>query len=322
MVGITGGTSGLGKRLTEYLISKGYRVRVLVRKTSQVTDLVKWGVELVYGDINDPASLVGFIKDIDICYHLAAQVALAPGEQPSNVNIVGTQNICDAILKYNLDCRLVYCSSLVVTGIRFYNKFLQSSYAISKYKAEKIVDEYVKKHQLKACIIYPGYIYGQYDRNFMPVVLKILKHGLKFMIKGGEKNAAVVYVDDLCELFYLAGIKDIALGKKYVSVKKSDIGIHGFLKMVAEKMNYPFPQKVYPKVPLLLIALILGEIYKIFGLRSTPKIDVRLIEALSYNPKYFNDNTIRELGWDQQVTISEGIDKAIAWQLDYNTESH
>jgi nucleoside-diphosphate-sugar epimerase len=316
MIGITGGTSGLGKRLTEYLISKGYTVKVLVRKTSQVNDLVKWGAELVYGDINDPASLIAFIKDIDICYHLAAQVTIAPMKQPINVNIAGTENICEAILNYNSNCRLVYCSSLIVTGIRFYNRFLQSSYAISKYKAGKIIDDYVNKHHLKASIIYPGYIYGPYDRNFLPTVLKMLKHGLKFMIKGGERNAAVVYVDDLCELFHLAGTKEIALGKKYVSVKKSDIGIHGFLKMVADKRDYPFPSKVYPKLPLLLMAFVLVKIYKLFCLQSTPKIDMRLIEALSYNSKYFNDNAIRELGWDQKITIPEGIDKALAWQIE------
>jgi nucleoside-diphosphate-sugar epimerase len=316
MIGITGGTGGLGKRLTEYILAKGYMVRVLVRKTSQVNDLAKWGVELVYGDINDPGSLVAFIKDLDICYHLAAQVALATKEQLFKVNVVGTKNICEAILKYNSNCRLVYCSSIGVKSVRFYNKFLLSNYTISKYKAEKIVDRYVKKHHLKTSIIYPGCIYGPYDRNFMPTVIKILKYGLKFTIKGGERNAPVIYVDDLCELLYLTGIKDIALGKKYVSLKKSDIGIHGFLKIVADKMNYPFPQKAYPKLPLVMIAFVLDKFYKIFGFKSTPKINMRLIGILSNKAKYFNEDAIKDLGWDQRVTIPEGIDKALAWYKD------
>jgi Nucleoside-diphosphate-sugar epimerases len=318
IIGITGGTSGLGKRLTEYLINKGYKVRVLVRETSQVDDLIKWGAELVYGDISDFNSLVTFIKDIDICYHLAAQVNMTAKGPSTNVNIEGTRNICEAILQYNLNCRLIYCSSFIVTEIRFYNKFLQSSYAISKYKAEKIIDKYAKKYQLKSTVIYPGYIYGPYDRNFMPIALKILRHGLKFVIRGGEKNAPVIYTDDLCELFLLAGIKDIALGKKYVSVKRSEIGLHGFLKIIADKMNYSFPQKVYPRLPLLLIAFVLVKVHKIFRLSSSPKIDMRLIEGLSFNPKYFNDDAVRELGWDQRVSIQEGISKALEWQINNN----
>jgi nucleoside-diphosphate-sugar epimerase len=316
MIGITGGTSGLGKRLTEYLISKGYRVKVLIRKTSQVNDLVKWGAELIYGDINDSASLVAFVKDVDICYHLAAQVASTTKEQLFKVNVAGTKNICEVVQKHNLHCRLVYCSSIVVKEVRFYNKFLKSSYTISKYKAEKIVDGYAKKHHLKTSIIYPGYIYGPYDRNYMPTIHKILKSGLDFTIKGGERNASVVYVDDLCELFHLAGIKDIALGKRYVSLKESEIGIHGFLKMIADKLNYPFPQKVYPKLPMVMIAFVLDKYYKIFGLKSTPKINMRLIGILSNRAKHFNGDAIEELGWDQRVTIPEGIDKALAWQRD------
>jgi nucleoside-diphosphate-sugar epimerase len=315
IIGITGGTNGLGKRLVEYLIAKGHQVKVLVRKTSQIDHLIQWGAELVYGDINEPDSLVPLIRDIDICYHIAAQVSGATKEQLFKINVKGTQNICETILKTNPDCRLVYCSSMIVNDIRFYNKFLKSSYAISKYKAENIVSGYIKKQHLKASIISPGYIYGPYDRNFMPSVLKALQYGLKFLIKGGEKNAAVVYVDDLCELFHLAGTKDVALGKKYVGIKKSDIGIHGFLKMVAEKMNYSFPQKVYPKLPLVLIAVILEKIHRIFRIRSTPRINTRLIDALSYQSKYFNENAIRELGWDQRVNIPEGIDKALTWQM-------
>ncbi len=322
IIGITGGTSGLGKRLVEYLIAKNYHVKVLVRKTSQINDLLQWGAELVYGDINEPDSLVPWIRNVDICYHIAAQVAAATKEQLFAVNVTGTKNICEAILKYNPDCRFVYCSSIIVNDIHFYNKFLQSNYALSKYKAEKIVYEYIKKYPLKASIITPGYIYGPYDRNFMPSVLKTLKYGLKFIVKGGEKNAAVVYVDDLCELFHLAGIKEVALGKKYVSVKRSDIGIHDFLKMVAAKMNYPFPQKIYPKLPLLFIASILKMIYKTFRIQSTPRINNRLIDALSYKSKYFNENATRELNWDHRVTIPEGIDKALAWQMDNQSTNH
>lgn len=315
IIGITGGTSGLGKRLVENLITKGYRVKVLVRPTGQISDLQKWGAELVYGDINEPDSLIPLITDIDICYHIAAQVAPANKVQLFKINVMGTKNVCEAILKHNPDCRLVYCSSIIANDIRFYNKFLKSSYAMSKYKAEHLISGYIQKHHLQACIIAPGYIYGPYDRNFMPSILKALKHGINFMIKGGEKNAAVVYVDDLCDLFLLAGIKDVAVGKKYIGVKESDIGIHRFLKIVADKMNYPFPQKVYPKLPLLLMALFLDKAYKALGLQSAPRISIRLIDTLSYNPKRFNDNAIRELGWKQQVTIPEGIDRALTWQM-------
>ncbi|MGE5557067.1 MAG: NAD-dependent epimerase/dehydratase family protein [Bacillota bacterium] len=314
--GITGGTSGLGKRLTEYLISKGHHIKALVRKTSRVEDLQKWGAELIYGDINDPDSLEALVRGVDICYHLAAQVSSAARERLWKVNVEGTENICEAVRKYNPHCRMVFCSSIVVKGVRFYNKAFLSDYTISKYEAENIVTRYMKEHHLNAVVIYPGYIYGPYDRNFMPSILKMLKHGVKFLIRGGEKNAPVVYVDDLCELFHLAGIKDIALGKKYVSLKRSDIGIHGFLKLVAGKMNCPLPDKILPKFPLVVLAFILDKCHKIFGAKSAPKLNMRLIGALSNRAKYFHEAAQEELGWDQKVNIPEGIDRALAWQME------
>lgn len=314
IIGITGGTSGLGKRFVEYLLNKGYKTKVLVRETSQIEDLRKWGAELIFGDITNSKSLASFIEGIDICYHFAAEVSSATKKRLISVNIEGTANICNVILEKNPNCKLVYCSSIVVKEVRFYNKFLLSNYALSKFYAEKLIDRLVRKKQLRATIIYPGYIYGPYDRNFMPMVIKMLQYGLPFLIKGGEKNAPIIYVDDLCELFYLAGINDVSLGKKYVSLRRNKLGIHDFLNIIASKKNYPFPKKIYPKLPLVIYAIILDKFYKLFSINSTPKINLRVINALSNRANYFNDKAVQELGWDQKISIPDGVEKALTWQ--------
>lgn len=315
IIGITGSTGGLGTRLAEYLISKGFKLKALVRRTSNVDALINLGVELVYGDISNPNSLIDFIRNVDICYHIAAQVASTTREQFFEVNVNGTKNVCDAILKYNPSCRMIYCSSIVVKNVNFITKFTLSNYTMSKYEAEKIVDMYMK-NGLRATVIYPGYIYGPYDKNFIPSIVKMLKYGIKFLVTGGEKNAPVVYIDDLCELFYLAGINEIAIGKKYVSLKENEIGIHVFLKIIARKMNYPFPKKIYPKIPLVVIAFILDKIYRLLRRKKQPKINMRIIGALSNRAKLFNYDAVKDLGWDHRVSIIEGIDKALAWHKD------
>lgn len=312
IIGITGSTGGLGRRLTEHLISKGFKLKALVRKTSNVDYLISLGVELIYGDMNDMDSLMDFIKNIDICYHVAAQVASTTKEQFFEINVQGTKNVCDSILKYNPSCRLIYCSSIVVKNVNFIRRFTLSHYTMSKYEAEKVVNKYIKSG-LMATIIYPGYIYGPNDKNFMPSVIKMLQYGIKFLIKGGEKNVPVVYIDDLCELFYLAGVNEIAIGKKYVSLKENEIGIHEFLKIVAERMNYPFPDKVYPKIPFVIISFVLDKIYRVFRLKKQPKINMRIVGALSNRAKVFNHEAIKDLGWDHKVSVSDGINKTLAW---------
>jgi len=91
--------------------------------------------------------------------------------------------------------------------------------------------------------------------------------------------------------------------------------MHGFIKMVAKKMNYPFPDKVYPKLPMIVIAFVMDKFNKIFGLKSTPRINMRLIGVLSNRAKHFNRAAIKDLGWNHKVSVAEGIDKALAWQM-------
>lgn len=310
-IGITGATGGLGQRLAEILCSRGHQVRALVRKTSNTADLRAWGIALVYGDITDPSSLPDFVEGLDICYHIAAQVASASKDQLILTNVNGTRNICDSILQLNPLCRFVYCSSIVVKNVTWRNRFFMSDYTISKYKAEQVV-LYAQKRGLRITIIYPGYIFGPHDRNFMDTALKLVRYS-KFVVKGGEKNAPLVYVDDLCELFYLAGLKEIAIGKKYVSLKESEIGIHRFLEMLANKIDCPFPRRVYPKFPLVMAAFFLDKGFRALRLKGKPKLNMRMIGALSARAMHFHHEAVKDLGWDHTVSLPDALERAYLW---------
>ena len=47
VIGITGATGGLGRRMSEILLERGYEIRCLVRRNSKHDFLVKEGIELV-----------------------------------------------------------------------------------------------------------------------------------------------------------------------------------------------------------------------------------------------------------------------------------
>jgi nucleoside-diphosphate-sugar epimerase len=307
-IGITGCTGGLGNSLTKYLISKNFTIKAFVRKTSIIDDLKDLDIEFIYGDISDPDSITEFVKGIDVCYHIAALVGNAKKEDYYKNNVLGTKNICEAILHHNPSCRLIYCSSIAIFRIKFYNKFIYSDYTNSKFQSEKIVNGYMLRKGLRATIIYPGYIYGPKDRNFLPLVIGLLKNNLKFLISGGEKNAPIIYINDLCELFYLAGINDIAIGKKYIGVKSLDIGVHDFIKIIADKFNYKYPEKKYPRLPLVIITTIIECIYKLFNIKSRPPLTMRVVGFLSYNFTMNDDLALRELGWEPKTSVKEGLE--------------
>ena len=123
---ITGITGQDGSYLSELLISKGYRVIGIVRRSSSVDSRgrldhldpdVRKKIILQYGDMTDASSLVAIIKRFEPSevYNLAAQSHVKISfDQPiytSEVTGVGTLNVLEAIRISGLNVRFYQASS-------------------------------------------------------------------------------------------------------------------------------------------------------------------------------------------------------------------
>lgn len=307
LIGITGATGGLGRRLTEILLERGCSVRCLVRNGSNLKMTETENLEVVTGTLSDMYSLAKFVKGIDICVHIAAQVTGTSKEALFETNVTGTRNLCKAIEENNRSCRLVHCSSIVVRDLLFYQKPFVSDYTMSKYYAERVVDQYSNK--IKTTVIYPGYIFGKYDRALMPYIIDMLQNGLKFWVKGGEKNAPIIYVDDLCELFYQVIMNNDTVGKKYVSLERQEKGMHYVIKLIASKLNYTVPRRSYPKFAMRIYLKFNALMSKLFGADKI-KMSLRSLNILSNHAKHFN-NAFEDIGWRQKYTLDEIVMAAL-----------
>ena len=71
---VTGATGLLGSHLAERLTALGDQVRALVRPESRTDFLDALGVEIVRGDLTDPAACAAAMAGVDRVFHCAAKV--------------------------------------------------------------------------------------------------------------------------------------------------------------------------------------------------------------------------------------------------------
>lgn len=313
LCGVTGATGVLGGRLVEILVQKGFQVRCLVRNVDKATTLSKQGVDLVQGDLSNADALKEFVLNLDVCFHLAAQVSHSDWNGYYRSNVEGTQNLIEAIIDHNPGARFVYSSTISALRFNPRREYMSTEYARSKYLADLVVEKYMSDGKIRGVIVYPGMIYGVHDLNFVPTIAKLLRQKKLFLVTGGESGAPLIYIDDLCELFILSATKEEAVGKKYISVKGLEIGVHGFIQMIAKRIGEEGSLRKYPKSLLMPLAILNEILHKVIPWKKNPFLSMRIVDILSLSFSKDYELATRDLGWTHKISLDEGLDRAFSW---------
>jgi GDPmannose 4,6-dehydratase len=173
---ITGITGQDGSYLAEFLLSKGYEVWGVVRRSSSITT---WRIDhlyeppwqekkrlnLVYGDLNDASSLNRILKTVrpDEVYNLGAQshvkVSFEIPEYTAEVVGVGSVRVLEAMRELGLDARFYQASSSELYGkvVESPQKETTPFYPRSPYAAAKAYAFYITRNYREA--------YGMFTSN-------------------------------------------------------------------------------------------------------------------------------------------------------------
>ena len=131
MILVTGGTGLVGSHLLYDLLNKGYPVRALHRKESNIKEIGKIfsyyaedadelfsKIEWRDGDLLDVLSLSEAMEDVTQVYHCAAIVSMNPkdGQKMIYNNVTGTANIVNIALEKQIQ-KFCYVSSVAALGI-------------------------------------------------------------------------------------------------------------------------------------------------------------------------------------------------------------
>lgn len=127
---ITGGAGFIGSHLSDELLKKGYRVKVLDSLIEQVhgkeqnrPEYLHPEVELIKGDVRDPDMVAKALKNTDAVYHFAARVGVGQSmyeiQEYTDVNNIGTAVLMEALIKNPVE-KLVVASSMSIYGEGLY----------------------------------------------------------------------------------------------------------------------------------------------------------------------------------------------------------
>ena len=307
---VTGADGFIGSHLTESLLAEGYNVRAL----AQYNSFNYWGwlediqqtsnLEIVCGDVRDPAFCREICKGIDVIFHLAALIAIpysyiAP-KSFIDTNIKGTLNICQAAKDCNIK-RILITSTSEVYGTAQYVPIderhplqPQSPYSASKIGADAIAMSFYNAYQLPVTIVRPFNTYGprQSARAVIPTIITQIASGNK-EIKIGDTTPTrdFNYMKDICNGFILLAKCDKAIGETVNIGSNDEISIKELFALIKDIMHSDAnlmvdEQRLRP------------EHSEVFRLRC--------------------DNTkIKELtGYEPQYPLREGLEKTVEWFID------
>jgi NADH dehydrogenase len=200
---VTGGTGFVGPHVVHALRARGTEVRALVRDPARATSLSAWGVELVRGDVTDPASVHAACAGCDAVVHLVA-IIKGSREEFEHVMSQGTRNLAAAAQDAGVR-RVVLASALGLSE--------RSKDAVPYFRAKWEMERAVKESALEHVILRPSFVFGR-DGGVLPTFVRLARWAPVTPIVGaGTQRLQPVWVEDLAAAFAAAVDEPAAAGR-------------------------------------------------------------------------------------------------------------
>ncbi|OLV18231.1 SDR family NAD(P)-dependent oxidoreductase [Deinococcus marmoris] len=261
LIAVTGAEGFIGSHLVEALVQDGARVRAMV----QYNSFGSWGwlealpsdvlaqVEVVPGDVRDPGSVAGLMRDAQAVYHLAALIAIPYSYQAPrsyiDTNVTGTLNVLEAARQYATP-RVIHTSTSEVYGTartvpisETHPIHPQSPYAASKAAADHLVSSYALSYDLPVVTLRPFNTYGprQSARAVISNIIAQLSAGVPTLRLGDmTPTRDFTFVQDTAAAFLAVGRAGAqVLGRTLNAGSGKEISIGDLTEVIAEVMDRP-----------------------------------------------------------------------------------
>jgi nucleoside-diphosphate-sugar epimerase len=332
---VTGATGQVGSHVVDYLlkekklgITDPKDIICLIRSPEKANGLESSGVSIVKGTLSDKSVIEQTMKNgIEYVFHVAANCSVnATEEEIHRPNVIGTNNMLEVFCNSNAHC-FIYTSSIAV-----YDSFLGKKkkhvlgesadigpmegdpYAVSKRKAEKLVQDYQKSHPEKTFVITRlAPVIGAGDRQFVPTFVNLLSYRyLPKMVNKGRDVISIISPWDVARAqVFLAEIGEKVKGQAF-NLAHETITYREFLTEIMDYYNQSPPKGSIPYW-LFKLSIPFMRFFRIF-LRDNAVLNNALSPiAKDYLGKTYIYRTekIEDLGFSFKVSAEETIRDAL-----------
>ena len=315
---VTGASGFTGRRLCERLSREGYAVRALVRRPKGAGPLQNGRVDVVEGDLLDPASLERAVQGVELVYHMASSFRhmKASAREHFEVNARGTRLLLEAASRAGVR-RFVHCSTVGVHGDVKHPPADErtpsapgDAYQASKAEGERRVLQYHREGRLPCVVVRPCGIYGPGDVRFLRL-FKAIQGGRFFMIGSGKVYYHLVYIDDLVEGFLLCGTSDAAVGEVFILGDVEPVRVEQLVQLMAQALEVKPPRLRLPYAPVYWVSAMCELACKPLGLN--PPLFRRRVKFFQ-NTRWFDTSKARrELGFQPATDLKAGLKRLVEW---------
>lgn len=320
---VTGATGFTGKHLVRALCKTGASIRVIVRDTSDTSEIDDLPLTKFTGDVFDPSVVDKAMSGVTYVFHVAAayREAKINDEVYWNVHVKSTHHLAEAAVKQPGFRRFVHVSTMGVHGhideppaTEEYRFSPGDKYQETKVEAELWIREFAKENDLPLCVVRPAAIYGPGDKRLLKV-FKMAQMRFVPMLGFGQKFLYhLIHVTDLVRFMMVAAVHERTLGEVYVCGAQEYISIPDMIKIIADKLGTKPKFIKLPVTPFFIAGDLCELICK--PLNIEPPIYRRRVAFFTKDRAFDTSKLRQHTQFEYSFTNETGLHNVLDWYLE------
>lgn len=279
-------------------------------------------IEVIRGDLLDPASLPKCFEEVEYIIHIAGITKAKYRNDFLAGNAIATQNLLNAASQSKHLKKFCYISSLTAVGPSAHGIPLAESalchpittYGESKLEAERHCQQFMD--QFPIVIIRPPAVFGPRDTDILEL-FKWVQYGIRPIIGSSAKTVSFLYAPDLAKGIVQATLDERTRGETYFI---ADPTIFDFSYLVDSLATFINKRTLSVHIPKGLVYSMAGitQFLALFG-NKPAVLNIEKARDLVQKHWVCNPQKIKDhIGFTTTTPIDEGIQKTYQWYRENN----